>query len=494
MPSPDFIARQSRRPLLERLLVEKQIGQASFQMPGHKRKPVPDETLAAYWGPDLYTADINEINADIGYLPNPTGALAEALRLAAEAFGAGRTFFLVNGSTIGNIAAILSAVGENEAIGIARTSHRSVYGGLVMSGARPVYLMPDVHPDLGAPVCLAPQQVETLIAQHPALKAIHLTSPSYYGYAPDLPALLALIQGAGIAALVDEAHGSHFHFHPAFPPSAVDLKADLVIQSTHKTLTALTQASMLHHHGSRIALHRLEQVLATLQSSSPSSLLLASLDHARMVAAVHGEALLERALELAHTARQAFRQMEGVWCLGEESVGTAGVAAYDPTKLVIRVSRSGLTGYDVSQRLLDQHHLVTEFADTHQIICSITTADTPADVARLTGAVRTILAEAGPSALDVDAPVPIPDLPPQVLTPRAAFLAPSRAIPLVEAGGEIAAEYLIPYPPGIPLLVPGERITPDLLDYCHLLAGRGASFGEGGGLVQRQIRIVERTP
>jgi lysine decarboxylase len=270
----------------------------------------------------------------------------------------------------------------------------------------------------------------------------------------------------------------------------VDLKADLVIQSTHKTLTALTQASMLHHNGSRIDLNRLEQILATLQSSSPSALLLASLDHARMVAAVHGESLLARALELAHTARQALRALDGVWCLGEESVGTAGVAAYDPTKLVIRVSRTGLTGYEVSQRLLDQHHIVTEFADTHQIICSITTADTPADVERLIGAVRTILAGPARRALEVDAPIPIPDLPPQILTPRAAFLARSLAISLVDAVGEIAADYLIPYPPGIPLLVPGERITPEMLDYCRTLAARGASFGEGGGLVQQQIRIV----
>jgi arginine/lysine/ornithine decarboxylase len=290
--------------------------------------------------------------------------------------------------------------------------------------------------------------------------------------------------------LVDEAHGSHLRFHPDLPPAAVTRGADLVVQSTHKTQGALTQTSMLHLCGQRADRSRVAQSLAVLQSSSPNSILLASLDAARMQMATEGERLMARAVRLAAHARDAVRAIPGLWCYGDDIVGTHGIYAYDPTKLVIRVSDLGLTGLAVSFRLRREFGQDVEFADLRHIICSITIGDDEASIEALLRALRAISADAPPAPAPLAEVPPPAGLPEMVLTPRAATFAPSKCVPIEQSAGEVCAESIIPYPPGIPMLVPGERIAREHLDYLAYIVSQQMAVVGPQDTSLRTVRVV----
>jgi arginine/lysine/ornithine decarboxylase len=325
----------------------------------------------------------------------------------------------------------------------------------------------------------------------PDMSALHITSPSYYGYVSDIPALAALAHGHGIPLLVDEAHGAHFPYHPGLPASAVACGADLVVQSAHKTLGALTQAALLHHSGNRVSLSRVQSMLALLQSSSPSVLLTASLDAARQQARQHGHSLLTQAIELANEARATIRSIPGLWCYGAELVGQHGIAGHDPTKLVIRVSDSGWSGIGFAAELWARYRLSVEFADPHHLIGTISMADTPAKIAVLLRTLRAIAAEP-PNTAQATYPLVWPShaLPPMLLTPRQASLRESQPIALAEAVGLICAEPIIPYPPGIPLIMPGEQISAELLEYLRELIGLGVKIVGPQDLHMGRIRVI----
>ena len=482
---------QHETPYLDELLVEKNARHISFHMPGHKGAMPPDAKLLDYWGGDLHPADVVEINGIIDYLHSPKGALLRAQQLAAAAYGADETFFLINGSTVGNVAEIMAAARDGQPVIVSRASHRSVYGGLVLSGAVPVYVQPDYHPLVGTALGVDPARVQALLAAHPGVVGVHNTSPNYYGYLSDVGALAQAAHDAGALMLVDEAHGSHLRFHAGLPPSAAERGADLVVHSTHKTQGALTQASMLHLCGGRADRPRVAQSLALLQSSSPSSILLASLDAARRQMATEGERLLERALQLAGHARAAVRAIPGLWCYGDDIVGTHGIYACDPTKLVIRVSDLGLTGLAVSFQLRRAFGQDVEFADLQHIICSITIGDDERSVAALLGALRQISADAPPAPAPLAIMPPPADLPEMALTPRAAAFAPSRRVPIEQSAGEVCAESIIPYPPGIPMLVPGERIARDHLDYLAYIVSQQMAVVGPEDKTLRTVRVVQ---
>ena len=481
---------QTRMPFLESLVVEKASRQTSFHMPGHKGTLAPDPVFMDYVGGNPHPADLVEINGIIDYLHSPKGALMQAQNLAAQAYGADHTFFLINGSTVGNVGAIMAASSDGQKVIMPRASHRSVYGGVVLSGATPVYIEPIYHPLVGFPVGVRNDVVAQLLAAHDNVAAVHVTAPNYYGIQCDVASIAALAHQHGALMLVDEAHGSHLGFHDGLPTTATRAGADMIIQSTHKTQGALTQASMLHCNDGGVNLARVGQVLALLQSSSPSSILLASLDAARMQMATQGAALLSRVIELSAEARTRICQIDGLWCYGDEIVGEYGIFAYDPTKLVIRVADLGLSGFDVSMRLRHSYGIDVEFADLRQIICSVTIGDTQASIELLLNSLQAIAAEKLPyrQELNLKAPDGLPEM---AMVPRDAYFARSRAVPILEAIGEVCAENIIPYPPGIPLVVPGEIITAEILDYLAELRrmGSGVVGPEDQSLVQ--IRIVE---
>jgi lysine decarboxylase len=465
---------QNETPFLDSLIAEKARGQTSFHMPGHKGTLAPNPKLVEYWGGDVHPADLVEINGIIDYLHSPKGALLQAQQLAAQAYGADETFFLINGSTVGNITSIMATCYDGDKVIMPRASHRSVYGGVVLSGATPVYVEPDYIPEIGFPLATDWQVVQRLLEQHNGVKAIHVTSPNYYGYLSDTPKLASMAHAIGAAMCVDEAHGSHLAFHEKLPASAVQLGADMVIQSTHKTQSALTQGSMLHVNHGVVNVSRVAQILALLQTSSPSSLILASIDAARHFTVQHGRELLGQAIELAHQAREAIRQLDGLWCYGDDLVGKKGIYTFDPTKLVVRVSDTGWSGFEAYDKLRYEYGIDGEFADLKHVIFSVTLGDTPASVEKLLVALRQLSQQkSGKPVMDIAVPLPI-GLPEMVMTPRDAYYARSKVVSFEQSVGEISAENLIPYPPGIPLIVPGERITQDHLDYLTYVRSKGS--------------------
>ena len=485
---------QTRMPFLESLVIEKAHQPVSFHMPGHKGSKAPHPLLLEFFGGDLHPADLVEINSNVDYLHSPKGALLEAQQLAAAAYGADHTFFLINGSTVGNMAAIMGVAGPGQKIIMSRASHRSVYGAIVLSGAIPVYIEPDYHPDIGFPLAVNVMAIEILLKQHPDVVAIHLTSPNYYGVMSDTATICHLAHTHGVALLVDEAHGSHLGFHPDLPQSAVSLRADIIAQSTHKTQGSLTQSAMLHVNDNGLVNRaRIAQVLSLLQSSSPSSILLASLDATRMQMATEGRERLSIVIVLSRKARDTIREMDGLWCYGDELIGVNNIFAFDPSKLIVRVSDTGLSGYEVRSLLRHQYEVEAEFADLKHVIFSITIADTESTVDKLLDALHALTRQKHHITNDADSSIKIPDaLPRTAISLRDAYFATrTRIVPLNESVGEILAENVIPYPPGIPLLIPGEIMEQRHLDYVHHLIKKGSTIVGMEDLSLRTVRIVD---
>lgn len=482
---------QTRMPFLESLVTERNRWQTSFHMPGHKGTMTLHPLLEDYLGGNLLPADLVEINGILDYLHSPKGTLREAQVLAAAAYGADYTFFLINGSTVGNEAAVMSVSSAEQKVIMTRASHRSVYGGVVLSGAMPVYIEPEYHPQVGFPLAVRAEVVQRLIEANDNVAAVHITSPNYYGVLSDTATIANIAHQHNAALLVDEAHGSHLNFHEKLPASATRLGADMIIQSTHKTQGALTQASMLHvNQSNRVNLARVGQVLSLLQSSSPSSILLATLDFARMQMATQGHTLLEGIIELSQSARQQIQEIDGLWCYGDDLIGTNGIFAYDPTKLIIRVTDAGLTGFEAANKLRHEHGIDAEFSDLRQVICSVTIGDTAASVGKLVNALRMLASEKRAPLKFAEEVSPPDSLPQQHISPREAYFAQSRFVPIAEAVGEIVAENVIPYPPGIPLLVPGEMLEQRHLEYLRYIMSKGSGVVGTEDKTLKTLRIV----
>jgi arginine decarboxylase len=483
---------QQRAPFLESLMQAKAAHEYSFHMPGHKFIPGLNPQIAAFMGEAAFEADLNEISPGVDYLHAPKGSLLEAQRLAAEAVGADHTFFLINGSTVGNQASMLAAVHDGQTVIVPRATHRSVYGGLILSGANPVYVPPVYHPQVEFPLAVPLETVRDLLQSHPDAVAVQITSPNYYGYLSDVGGLATLAHEHNIPLLVDEAHGAHLPFHPDLPPSGVQVGADLVVQSSHKTLGALTQAALLHLTGTRIVAAKLEQILSLMQSSSPSVLLTTSLDAARQQMATRGKELLTKTLQLAAHAREVIRTIPGLWCYGDELIGAYGIFAHDPTKLVIRVVDTGMNGHTFAQRLSQEHNLYGEFVDPKHIICSITIADDEPRVDYLLSALKSVAAQGTQAAQPTTQLLTPPTLPQMVMNPRQANFAASKSVTLAQAVGEICAEQIMPYPLGIPLLLPGERIDADMLDYLRYVKAHGVSIVGPEDTTLEYVRVIDR--
>ncbi len=486
---------QQRAPFLDGLKAARRAPINSFHMPGHKFKPALNPALVELLGEAVFEADLNEIHPLVDYLHAPRSTLLEAQQLAAAAVGADRSYFLVNGSTVGNQAMLLTVAHEGQEVVVPRAAHRSVYAGLILSGAVPVYVPPLYHPLVEFPLAVPLEDARAVLERHPDAVALQITSPNYYGYLSDVGGLAALAHQRGLPLLVDEAHGAHLPYHPDLPADAVSRGADLVVQSSHKTIGALTQAALLHHTGQRVDVARLERILSLLQSSSPSALLTASLDAARQQMATAGKSLLDNTLRLAHWAREQIRAIPGLWCYGAEIVGECGIFAHDPTKLVIRVSETGWNGHQFVRRLAAAHQVYVEFEDPKHIICSVTIADDEAGVSYLLDSLGAVAAHAHnqPASTPTAALMTPPPLPEMILTPRQANVAPSRPLPLEQAAGHIAAEQIMPYPPGIPLVLPGERLTRDLLAYLRYVKAQGIKIVGPHDPTLATVRVIVST-
>ncbi len=423
----------------------------SFHMPGHKQKSEalhPD--AAALFGPALIANDVSEMGG-FDYLHAPESSIVAAQQRAANVFGAARTWFLVNGSTGGNLAALTALLGDGHRIAMLRASHRSVYGGVVLSGADPIYV-PMCHDRAEDGWFVGDEQLLDSL-QPGDVHALHLTRPNYYGMAVDLEVWVAAARRLDVALIVDEAHGSHFAFDERLPSSALECGADITIQSTHKTLGGLTQASMLHvsERGLRWA-DRLTRSLQQLQSSSPSALLTISLGLAADHMRAEGRQLVSTAVDLGLSMTDSIPAPL-------RRVTLPGVAT-DPTKLVLDVRPLNMTGFEAAQWLRSERRLWIELADQQRIVCSLSVGDNPQSAAVLLSALHDLADQRGSGSAG---PSPTWVTSEPALSPRRASQSPVESVLLERSQDRIVAEYVIPYPPGIPLAVPGEVLTDEVL-------------------------------
>jgi len=441
-----------------------------FHMPGHKQGKGVNKTLKELWGRKVFLYDLTEVDG-LDYVNAPTGVIEYAEKLAAQAFGSEETFFLINGSTVGNQAAIMSLVKNNEKILVARNSHQSAAAGLILSGAIPVYAQPTLHKLSGFYPATGYREVSTLLSKHKDIKAVHLTSPTHIGFMSNMEIVRKITQEKNLPLIVDEAHGSHFQFHKELPTSAIALGADIVVQSTHKTIGSLTQTSMLHLVKSKYASgNQIQSILRLLQSSSPSTLFVMSLDAARYQMANEGQKLLTKTIELSRYLRNSINSIDGLYCYGREIIGTDDIVDIDETKIFVNISKTGYTGYELEKVLGREYQIEIEMSDINHILCFVTIGDTEESINKLLNALKIIVKRSGEiKTRNRGDFLPIPGVPELRLTPREAFFAQKRRIPFSSSLGKISGEFIIPFPPDIPIILPGEKINQEILDYVKYL-------------------------
>jgi lysine decarboxylase len=490
---------QTRTPYFDVLLDYVDSGVIPFHTPGHMQGKGMDRALRDFLGDNVLAIDLTQIRG-LDDLLQPQEAIREAQALAAEAYGADNSFFLINGSTSGNQIMMMAALNPGEKMALPRNSHKSAMGGLIMSGVQPVWMQPEVDESLHMDHTVAPETVRRTLDEHPDIKAVYIVSPTYYGVAADLVAIAKVTHERKIPLLVDEAWGPHFRFHPALPIDAIAAGADLAINSTHKMLGSMSQTAMLHHKGKRIRIDRLKAVVKLFLSTSPNLVLVASLDVARKQMATEGAALLSRTIELADDTRRRLNAIEGVYCFGEEQQGKPGVFDLDPTKITITVKALGYTGYEAEEILRRRYNVQCELADLFNCLALYTIGTTQEAADRLVYGVKELAREDRP--IDVFSPsgvlnrrikkgtYALPKIPPIRMNPREAFLSPTEVVRFKQSAGRVCAEVITPYPPGIPVISPGEVITQEIVEYLDLEKRAGVRMQGPYDSELRTIRVV----
>lgn len=462
--------RQKEMPYVSAVMEYVSKNRTPFKMPGHKGGKGMHPSLKKIWGESIFKYDLAEVDG-LDNVNVPTGVIKDAEELASQAFGSKATFFLVNGSTLGNQIAILTCVKKGEKILIARDAHQSVYVGLLLSGAVPVYVRPTLHKKSGLYGVVGSSTIADILRKNRDVTAVHITSPSQTGFLPDIKEISKFAHSKHIPLLVDEASGAHFGFHPSLPESAIK-NADIIVQSTHKTIGSLTQSAMLHiGKKSNISGEEIRSYIQLLQSSSPSTLLVMSLDGARQQMAMRGYELLEETLSLARYARSEINKTGTFFCYGREVAGTYDIADMDETRLLIDVSMTGYSGQEFEKLLGENYGIEIEMSDARHILCYITLGDCEKNIDKLLRAFKRIRRHASNSKISQIEIPPLPDLPDIVLSPRKAFFAKKQAVSLREAIGRTCAEFVVAFPPDMPIIVPGEKITKEIVKYIARLKG-----------------------
>lgn len=444
---------QQAAPLLAALADRAGRRSGRFHVPGHKGRAI-DPLLADAWG-DCWAWDLTELDG-LDNWAAPQGAIAAAEALAADCFGAGLTRFLVNGATSGLVAAIGAVCQDGDSLIVARNAHQSVLAGLILAGARPCWVWPTVDREWQMPTVVTPEAIAQALATYPQAKAVLLVSPTYHGWVSDLPAIAQLTRSHGIPLIVDAAHGAHLGLHPELPIAPLAAGADLVVASAHKTLGSLTQSALLHlHPQALIDRDRLNQVLRWVTSSSPSYLLMASLDAARRRAALWGQVDWGQTLVRVDRVRSQLA--------GDRAIRVLSGPNLDRSRLTVHLV--GWNGYKADEALDQDWGITAELSSPQHLTFVWTPANTDQEADQLVAALGA-LARSPQMAPDrgLDAIVGLLAPPsPAPLTPRQASQRPTEAIDLNRAIGRIAAEWICPYPPGIPTIVPGEIITSEAI-------------------------------
>lgn len=485
--------KQKRMPILEMTEAFIRENRGYFCIPGHRFERGVNSALLNQYGEGLFRYDLTETDG-LDDLHHAEGPILEAQKLAAELFGSEQCFFLVNGTTCGNEAMLLTAAAPGEKILIARNAHKSVTMGLILSGAVPVWIEPELEEEWCTAGAVSPERVEQYLTEQTDIRAVFLVNPTYYGICSDLRRIAAVCHAHGVPLLVDEAHGSHLYFHPNCPEGALEAGADACAQSTHKTLGSLTQTSMLHVQGSLLDRELLAENLKLVMSTSPSYVLMAALDGARQQMAVEGKTLLTKAVRLADQLRTALKTMPGYRVLKTER--------QDPLRIVLSGMPTRLGGEQLQELLYEKGRISLELSDPVSVVLVLTWGNTEEEIAHLIKILKEIQKEQitdrvfpalPPEDGTEEACLPSlkPPAPRTAVSPRDACYSKKECISLEAAEGRIAGEMVVPYPPGIPVLCPGERITAELIAYLKECARRKCSLHGPADESLRTIRVLK---
>ena len=440
-----------------------------FFIPGHKMGHGINPKWKDFTSDNIFKMDLTEVT-DLDDFHCPQGVIKESQLLAADAWGAKKSYFLVNGTSGGIIASILSTVQEGEKIIVPRNSHKSVSAALIMSGAVPVYVLPEYNSDLGLVCGMNPDALEEACMKNNDIKAVFGVSPTYHGICSDVKMLADITHKNNGIYIADEAHASHVYFSEKLPKGALMEGSDISCQSTHKMAGSLTQSSILHVNGDRIDIDFLEANLGLIQSTSPSYILMASLDLARSYIATEGNRIFDELYDIAKSARQEMSEIQGLRVLDSSLINQFSIYDYEPMRFVISAIDIGLDGYTLRKILFKEYNVEVEFSDDSYIICLLGIGSSKDDIERLLFALKAVSKKySKKSELQEkdNRNINLPDLPQMYLTPREAWNSKKKKVLWENALGLICAETIVSYPPGVPVIYPGEKITKDIWEYLE---------------------------
>ena len=462
---------QASAPIQEALERMKRARLVPFDVPGHKRGRGNPE-LAAFLGTACLDVDVNSMKM-LDNLCHPVSVIRDAEILAAEAFRAAHAFFMVSGTTGSVQAMVLSAVGRGDKIIMPRNVHRSAINALILCGAIPIYVNPGIDDTLGIALGMRVEDVAAAIARHPDAKAVFVNNPTYYGICSDLRAITELAHAHGMKVLVDEAHGTHLYFSDRLPVAAMDAGADMAAISMHKSGGSLTQSSLLLC-AKTMPMGYVHQIINITQTTSASYLLLSSLDISRRNLALRGREVIDKIIDLVAYARDEINAIGDYYAYGRELIDGSAVYDFDTTKLSIFTRPTGLAGVEVYDILRDDYDIQTEFGDIANLLAYVSIGDRPKDIERLVAALAEIRRN---YRKDPSKTLKMEYIDPVVVCgPQDAFYAEKESLPIVKSCGRICSEFVMCYPPGIPILAPGEKITEEILTYIRYAKKKGCQI------------------
>ncbi len=481
-----MIFSQSKAPVLEAMTQHLQNRVVPFDVPGHKGGRGNSE-LTDFLGKSCLKADVNSMKP-LDNLCHPVSVIKEAQDLSAEAFGAKTAFFIVNGTTGSVQTMIMTACKSGDKIIMPRNVHRSAINALVVNGAIPVYVNPGTNKELGIPLGMSVENVKKAIAENPDAKAVLINNPTYYGVCSDLREIVRIAHENNMLALVDEAHGTHFYFGENMPVSGMAAGADMAAVSMHKTGGSLTQSSILLC-GSNINSDYVRQVINLTQTTSGSYLLISSLDIARKNLALNGKSIFYKTVQFAEYARNEINKLGGYYAFGNELCDNNAFYDFDKTKLSVHTRDIGLAGIEVYDILRDDYGIQIEFGDIGNILAIISAGDRALEIERLISSlseIKRLYSKDKTGMFDHEY------INPEVITaPQKAFYSNKRSVPINQSSGMVCGEFVMCYPPGIPILAPGEKITDEIINYINYAKEKGCFMTGTQDMKIENINVVE---
>ena len=457
-----------------------------FDVPGHKRGRGNPE-LTNFLGEDCLSVDVNSMKM-LDNLCHPVSVIRDAERLAADAFGAAHAFLMIGGTTSAVQTMVLTALKRGEKLILPRNVHRSVINAMILCGAVPVYVNPEMDKTLGISLGMKVSEVKRAIEENPDAKAIFVNNPTYYGICSNIKEIARLAHEHGMLLLADEAHGTHFYFHDALPMAAMKAGADMAALSMHKSGGSLTQSSLLLC-GPGVHAGYVHQIINITQTTSGSYLLMSSLDISRRNLALHGEEIFSKVLDLVAYAREEINAIGGYYAYGRELIDGDAIYDFDTTKLSIFTRPIGLAGIEVYDLLRAEYDIQTEFGDIANLLAYVSVGDRPKDIERLVAALAEIRRNySKPQAKMLKAEYIDPEV---VCGPQEAFYAAKEPLPIEKTAGRVSSEFVMCYPPGIPILAPGERITDEILTYIRYAKKKGCQMTGTEDMTLRTLNVMK---